>query len=260
MLGRADERGVDVRGLVWRSHKDAFGFTARENRQLGRELQRRGAEALLDMRVRLGGSHHQKMRRDPAPRRPDPRRRVRRRDRPVPLPPRRRRPRAATRRRSRTWRRSTATNPPWHDVQAAISGPGGLRRGDGLPRALGGPDPADPQPVAAASRTGSAGWTRTPDPLPEQAPPPPPVEGGTHVVQLLRTYPNLRLRPRLPVRPRRRAQRRPRLHQGGGEGAAADLRRGPVPLGPPRRRDLHRGAARPPRPARDRAWCRCAPT
>ena len=31
-----------------------------------------------------------------------------------------------------------------------------------------------------------------PDPLPEQAPPPPPVDGGTHVVQLLRTYPNLR--------------------------------------------------------------------
>ena len=28
--------------------------------------------------------------------------------------------------------------------------------------------------------------------MPEQAPPPPPVEGGTHVVQLLRTYPNLR--------------------------------------------------------------------
>jgi phosphatidylserine/phosphatidylglycerophosphate/cardiolipin synthase-like enzyme len=33
---------------------------------------------------------------------------------------------------------------------------------------------------------------RTPDPLPDQQPPPPPVEGGTHVVQLLRTYPNLR--------------------------------------------------------------------
>jgi phosphatidylserine/phosphatidylglycerophosphate/cardiolipin synthase-like enzyme len=32
----------------------------------------------------------------------------------------------------------------------------------------------------------------TPDPLPPQTPPPPPVEGGTHVVQLLRTYPDLR--------------------------------------------------------------------
>jgi phosphatidylserine/phosphatidylglycerophosphate/cardiolipin synthase-like enzyme len=31
-----------------------------------------------------------------------------------------------------------------------------------------------------------------PDPLPEKAPPPPPVAGGTHDVQLLRNYPNLR--------------------------------------------------------------------
>src|SRR3954471_2003647 len=60
VLCRADERGVDVRGLVWGSHRDAFGFTATENRRIGRELQKRGAEALLDMRVRSGGSHHQK--------------------------------------------------------------------------------------------------------------------------------------------------------------------------------------------------------
>ena len=31
VLGRADERGVDVRGLVWRSHSSAIGFTARQN-------------------------------------------------------------------------------------------------------------------------------------------------------------------------------------------------------------------------------------
>ena len=61
VLCRADERGVDVRGLVWRSHGEALGFTAAENRHLGEQLQARGAEALLDMRVRLGGSHHQKM-------------------------------------------------------------------------------------------------------------------------------------------------------------------------------------------------------
>ena len=36
------------------------------------------------------------------------------------------------------------------------------------------------------------GLDLTPDPLPAQAPPPPPVDGGTHVVQLLRTYPDLR--------------------------------------------------------------------
>ena len=61
VLARADERGVDVRGLVWRSHKELFGFTGGANRRLGKELQRRGAEALLDMRVRTGGSHHQKL-------------------------------------------------------------------------------------------------------------------------------------------------------------------------------------------------------
>ena len=60
VLARADERGVDVRGLIWRSHWDKIGFFSRENRTLGEELQYRGAEALLDMRVRNGGSHHQK--------------------------------------------------------------------------------------------------------------------------------------------------------------------------------------------------------
>ena len=60
VLAGADERGVDVRGLVWRSHWEKLGFTAGENRRLGRTLQKRGAEALLDMRVRTGGSHHQK--------------------------------------------------------------------------------------------------------------------------------------------------------------------------------------------------------
>ena len=60
VFGRADERGVDVRGLVWRSHADLTGFFAAENRHFGEQLQRRGAEVLLDMRVRTGGSHHQK--------------------------------------------------------------------------------------------------------------------------------------------------------------------------------------------------------
>ena len=49
-----------MRGLIWRSHWDKVGFFARENRTLGEQLQDRGAEALLDMRVRTGGSHHQK--------------------------------------------------------------------------------------------------------------------------------------------------------------------------------------------------------
>ena len=61
VFGGADERGVDVRGLVWRSHLDQTGFFATENRHFGEQLQHRGAEVLLDMRVRTGGSHHQKL-------------------------------------------------------------------------------------------------------------------------------------------------------------------------------------------------------
>ena len=99
----------------------ASASTARENRKLGQELQARGAEALLDMRVRLGGSHHQKLvvirhrddpsrdiayvggidlchsRRDDADHGGDPQ--------PFPLA------------------EEYGDTPPWHDVQAAISGP-----------------------------------------------------------------------------------------------------------------------------------------
>ena len=123
VLGRADERGVDVRGLVWRSHLDQTGFFAAENRHLGEQLQRRGAEVLLDMRVRTGGSHHQKFvvirhrddpsrdvafvggmdlahnRRDDADHGGDPQ--------PQPLT------------------EEYGEHPPWHDVQVAIRGPGG---------------------------------------------------------------------------------------------------------------------------------------
>ena len=56
----AARRGVDIRGLVWRSHWDGMAFSAAENRHLGDEINDAGGECLLDMRVRIGGSHHQK--------------------------------------------------------------------------------------------------------------------------------------------------------------------------------------------------------
>jgi phosphatidylserine/phosphatidylglycerophosphate/cardiolipin synthase-like enzyme len=56
----AARRGVDVRGLVWRSHGDRLAFSAAENRHLGDEINAAGGHCLLDMRVRGGGSHHQK--------------------------------------------------------------------------------------------------------------------------------------------------------------------------------------------------------
>ncbi|MDX6312733.1 MAG: hypothetical protein QOF44_2197, partial [Streptomyces sp.] len=60
VLCEAAERGVIVKGLVWRSHLDRFQFSERENLHLGEEINAAGGECLLDMRVRPGGSHHQK--------------------------------------------------------------------------------------------------------------------------------------------------------------------------------------------------------
>ena len=144
VLGRADERGVDVRGLIWRSHWEKLNFNASENRLLGRQLQARGAEALLDMRVRTGGSHHQKLVVIRYRGRAGEGHRLRGRHRPVPLAARRRR---APRRRAGT---RDGAGVRRHAAVARRAGshhrPGRARRGDGLPGAVGGPDPADPAP------------------------------------------------------------------------------------------------------------------
>jgi phosphatidylserine/phosphatidylglycerophosphate/cardiolipin synthase-like enzyme len=189
VLGSADERGVDVRGLIWRSHMERLNFNASENRLLGRQLQARGAEALLDMRVRTGGSHHQKLvvirhrdhperdiayvggidlchsRRDDAEHRGDPQ--------------------------AVEMASEYGETPPWHDVQAAITGPAVYDVETVFRERWEDPTRLTRHPLY---------WTQdkilrmdmTPDPLPDQWPPPPSPEGATHVVQLLRTYPNLR--------------------------------------------------------------------
>jgi phosphatidylserine/phosphatidylglycerophosphate/cardiolipin synthase-like enzyme len=61
LLASSCRRGVDVRGLLWRSHSDRFGFNSQQNRRLAVEVSEAGGEVLLDERVRRGGSHHQKM-------------------------------------------------------------------------------------------------------------------------------------------------------------------------------------------------------
>lgn len=189
LLGSADQRGVDVRGLIWRSHWDKLSFSGAENRQTGEQLQSDGAEALLDMRVRTGGSHHQKLvviryrdrperdiafvggidlchsRRDDARHQGDPQ------------------PQAMAAAYGRT--------PAWHDIQAAISGPAVYDVETVFRERWTDPTPLSRSPIRRW-RDRLAGNDLRPDPLPEQAPPPPPVPGGTHAVQLLRTYPNLR--------------------------------------------------------------------
>ena len=60
VLGAAQSRGATVRGLIWRSHIDQAGFFHEANRHLGEQLRHQGVPVVLDMRVRVGGSHHQK--------------------------------------------------------------------------------------------------------------------------------------------------------------------------------------------------------
>lgn len=61
VLGALAERGVAVRGLLWRSHPKEAGFDLQDNMALAAELNDHGAALVLDQRVRRGGSHHQKM-------------------------------------------------------------------------------------------------------------------------------------------------------------------------------------------------------
>ncbi|HYI59195.1 MAG TPA: phospholipase D family protein [Microlunatus sp.] len=189
LLGDADRRGVDVRGLIWRSHWDKLSFSGAENRQTGEQLQSTGAEALLDMRVRTGGSHHQKLvviryrnrperdiafvggidlchsRRDDARHHGDPQ--------------------------PQSMAAAYGEHPAWHDIQAAISGPAVHDVETVFRERWDDPTPLSRSPLRRL-RDRLGGNDLTPDPLPQQSPPPAPVPGGTHVVQLLRTYPNLR--------------------------------------------------------------------
>jgi len=181
----ASRRGVDVRGLVWRSHWDRFAFSATENRHLGEEINAAGGQCLLDMRVRTGGSHHQKFvvlrhhdrpqldvaflggidlchgRRDDASHRGDPQ--------------------------TQSMATAYGSRPPWHDVQLAISGP-----------AVGDVETVfrerweDPRPLSRSPLRWLADRVRA-DPLTMTALPPPhpdPEPAGPHPVQLLRTYPS----------------------------------------------------------------------
>lgn len=73
ILADVCRRGVDVRGLLWRSHSDRLAFSSKQNRRLANDVDQAGGEVLLDERVRRGGSHHQKLviLRDPGDQRAD---------------------------------------------------------------------------------------------------------------------------------------------------------------------------------------------
>jgi len=183
-LCRAARRGVVVKGLVWRSHLDRLQFSQRENRHLGQEIEAAGGECLLDMRVRPGGSHHQKFvvlrhrdrpdldvayvggidlchsRNDDADHHGDPN--------PQPM--------AAV----------YGPRPPWHDLQLEIRGPAVGDVEAIFRERWNDPAPLTRNPVHRIADVLRRDDTR-PDPLPEQWPDPPAC--GPHIVQLLRTYP-----------------------------------------------------------------------
>jgi len=184
VFGDAARRGVDVRGLIWRSHWDRLAFSAAENRHLGDVINEAGGLCLLDMRVRAGGSHHQKFvvlrhldrpqldvaflggidlchgRRDDASHRGDPQ--------PQPM--------AAV----------YGPQPPWHDVQLAITGP-----------AVGDVETVfrerwdDPHPLSRSPLRWLADRVRKDNPMVTPLPPQhvDPDPQGAHPIQLLRTYP-----------------------------------------------------------------------
>ncbi|MHA6761353.1 phospholipase D family protein [Streptacidiphilus sp. PAMC 29251] len=189
VLCRAAERGVVVKGLVWRSHLDRLQFSERENRHLGEEIEDAGGECLLDMRVRPGGSHHQKFvvlrhpgrpqhdvafvggidlchsRRDDADHAGDPH--------------------------AQPMSAAYGPRPPWHDLQLAVCGPA-----VGDVEAVFRERWQDPAPLSRSFPGRLRQLIHRQDivagPLPPQPADPAPVPGGTHTVQLLRTYPAMR--------------------------------------------------------------------
>ncbi|MFI6266428.1 phospholipase D family protein [Micromonospora sp. NPDC051006] len=190
LFAQAAQRGVVVKGLIWRSHLDALAYSEAENRDLSETISAAGGEVLLDQRVRRGGSHHQKLvvlrhpaepgrdiafaggidlchsRRDDAGHRGDPQ---------------------AVQMSSRY-----GPHPPWHDVQLAVRGPvvGAL---DTLFRERWtDPMPLDSENPLAFLRDRLRGADLSPDPLPEQPADPPSC--GPHQIQVLRTYPAVRPR------------------------------------------------------------------
>jgi phosphatidylserine/phosphatidylglycerophosphate/cardiolipin synthase-like enzyme len=191
VLSDAARRGVVVKGLVWRSHLDRLSFSEQENRHLGEEINRAGGEVVRDMRVRAGGSHHQKFvvlrhpgrpeldvafvggidlchsRLDDSSHAGDPQRQ----------------PMAKT----------YGDRPPWHDIQVAVRGPAVGDVEDVFRERWEDPAPLNRNPLSRLADR-MRGEDVEPGALPPKLPSPTPR--GSQCVQLLRTYP--RKRPAFP--------------------------------------------------------------
>ncbi|MCU1456537.1 MAG: phospholipase [Actinomycetia bacterium] len=188
LLEQLVRRGVELRGLVWRSHPQRARFSEQDNAALAREVNADGGELLLDERVKRGGSHHQKVlitqragdpdgavafeggidlchgRRDDARHHGD--------EQAVELDPR------------------YGSRPPWHDVQLEVAGPAVNDLLTSFWERWDDPTPLDHRnPVRVALRRLSR-QPRHAKPLPSPAASP--GAKGPHCVQVLRTYPSKR--------------------------------------------------------------------
>ncbi len=184
VLADAARRGVVVKGLIWRSHLDRLSFSEQENRHLGEKIEAAGGECLLDMRVRPGGSHHQKFVVLRHPGRPELDVAFvggidlchSRHDGPEHDGDRQRQPMAA----------AYGPRPPWHDVQLALRGPAVADVETVFRERWTDPSPLSRNPVDRLSA-----FLRHDDrragPLPARLSDPAPR--GHCTAQLLRTYP-----------------------------------------------------------------------
>jgi phosphatidylserine/phosphatidylglycerophosphate/cardiolipin synthase-like enzyme len=201
-LVRLAKQGVHVRGLLWRSHPRAVHFSEQDNLRLASRINREGGLLVLDQRVRRGGSHHQKLlivrhgpntvrggdvapsdvgfiggldichgRRDDRDHAGDPQ--------------------------TIELDRRYGARPPWHDLQLELRGPAVDDLSWSFRERWVDPAPLDHRnPLRAAVRR----LIRQPRTLPTlPMPPTTPSVGGTHAVQVLRTYPSRR--PRYPFAP-----------------------------------------------------------
>ena len=223
----AARRGADVRGLLWRSHWNKLGFHSEKSRLLGIEIDEAGGQCLRDMRVRTGGSHHQKFvvlrhrddptrdiaflggidlchsRRDDIEHEGDPQ--------VIAMP------------------QAFGPRPAWHDVHVAIEGPAVFDVETTFRERWEDTTPLTLNPGRLLSSLAQR-EPLVPRPLAEQAPPPPsPAEGATEAVQILRTYPAI-LPKGYDFAPQGERSVAHAQHQGRRARPAAGLPRGPVPL------------------------------